>query len=409
MKEEIIATKPHIQVTPKGKWYIYFSIRNPKTGLLYPVKIEKGFSACPNDAAREEHGKKLVQEYTEKIKQGWTPWKNTEYIYEDEIMYSVEAISYGTKRKKSKASIRFYSSQYLSFKKQNLKSKGYSSYKSKFRIFILWLEKNNYADFDITAINSKIIQQFFSQHLIIERNLDKVTIKNYKVRIKGFFTWLINQRIIKENPVINVPTGIKKCDKAPRPILPGDIDELLDKIEANDPQLYLACLMQYFCAIRPGVELRLLKIKDINFWDSTIRISVLDSKTEREEQVTMPRQLFELVTNTYRLQKYDKELYVFSLNGIPGPKPLGVNNMRMRFNKYRDILNLSKDYKFYSFKHTGANMMLASNNFNIRELMDHLRHTDINSTYHYIRKHRGNDSEKIKEHFPSPRIAGNNL
>ena len=47
-------------------------------------------------------------------------------------------------------------------------------------------------------------------------------------------------------------------------------------------------------------------------------------------------------------------------------------------------------------------MLLDSGKFNLRELMDHLRHHDINSTYHYIRKYRGNTSEKIKNSFPNP-------
>lgn len=160
--------------------------------------------------------------------------------------------------------------------------------------------------------------------------------------------------------------------------------------------------MQFFCAIRPGTELRLLKIKHINFWSHNILINIIDSKMQREEVINIPNQLFSLMTNTYQLQNYDKEFYVFSKNGMPGGTPLGTNNMRNRFNKFRDVLNLSKDYKYYSLKHTGASMLLDSGKFNLRELMDHLRHHDINSTYHYIRKYRGNTSEKIKNSFPNP-------
>lgn len=86
---------------------------------------------------------------------------------------------------------------------------------------------------------------------------------------------------------------------------------------------------------------------------------------------------------------------------MPGPDPLGKNYMRLHFNKYRDMLSLSKEYKFYSMKHTGAGMLL-DNGFNLKELMEHLRHQDINSTYHYIRRYKGNSSEKIRNNFPDP-------
>lgn len=400
MNENVIATKPKIVVSNKGKWYIYFSVRNPKTGLLFPVKIEKGFKQCVDDLERNELGKKLVLDYTAKLKKGWTPWSNDEFIFEDQIMYSNQASTYGSKRK-SRATIRMYSSEFLLYKKQSLRPKGYSSYQSKFRIFTLWLEKQGYGDYDIHSIDNNILVRFFD-YLINERKLDKVTIKNYKVRLNALYTWMINKKYITNNPIFNIPTGQKTCDNAPRPILQGDMNELLDKIEHNDPQLYLACLMQFFCAIRPGTELRLLRIKDIDLWNSNIHINMLDSKTGRSEVIGMPKQLQELCIESYHLNKYDKELYVFSINGTPGIKSLGRNNMRNRFNNYRELLNLSKDYKFYSFKHTGAGMMLDCGKFNIRELMEHLRHTDINSTFHYIRRYKGTTTEKIKKYFPNP-------
>ncbi|MEG1949961.1 MAG: site-specific integrase [Odoribacter sp.] len=400
MNENVIATKPRVVISSSKKWYVYFQVRDPRTGRLHPVKIEKGFKLCINDDERREIGKKMVREYTAKLKKGWTPWSNDEFIFEDQIAYKHESMSYGSKRK-SKATIRMLASEYLKPKKLSLKPKGYSSYQSKFRIFTLWLENNGYEECDVSTINNKVILRFF-EYLITERKLDKVTIKNYRVRLNSLFNWLKKEKRIIVNPVFDTPTGIKTCDKSARPILPSDIDELLDKIEKNDPQLYLACLMQYFCAIRPGTELRLLKIQDIDFWNGTIHINLLDSKTGRSEVICIPSQLKKIMTDTYRLQKYESGLYVFSINGIPGSKPLGKNNMRMRFNKYRDELSLSPEYKFYSFKHTGAGMMLDCGKFNIRELMEHLRHTDINSTFHYIRRYKGSTDEKIKEHFPDP-------
>lgn len=403
MNENVIATKPHLVISRQGNWYIYFSVRNPRTGLLEPVKKEKGFKLCSDDEERRQLARKLIREYTMKLKKGWTPWKNDEYFFEDQIMYKTEAEAYGSRRRKAKESIRLHVSNFLYFKKQSLKQKGYASYQSKFRIFTQWLEIKGFGEYDIKEISNDIILSFFN-YLINERGLDKVTIDGYKVRITAMFKWLQEAKVIKDNPMYNIPTGIKRCDHSPRPILPGDINELLERIEKHDPQLYLACLMQFFCAIRPGTELRLLRIKDIDFWNGSIHINIVDSKKERNEVVAVPKQLLSLMTDIYQLHRYEKELYVFSQNGLPGDTPLGKNNFRNRFNRHRDSLRLSKEYKFYSFKHTGANMMMESGNFNIRELMEHLRHTDMESTFHYIRRYRGASSEKIREQFPDPWI-----
>lgn len=398
MKETIIATKPH--VVEAAKWYLYFSVRNPKTGKLCPIKIEKGFKQCETVEEKREFGKKLVKEYSAKLKRGWTPWQNDEYIFDDQIMYKNEADAYGSKRK-SRGTVRMYASEYLEKQRPSLRPKGYTSYQSKFRIFCLWLEQQGYGEYDIECIDNKIILLFFD-YLMNERDLDKVTIKTYRVKLKAFFNHMVIKRKISKNPVFDIPIGIKKCDNSPRPILPVDLKKLMLKICQDDPQLYLACMIQFFCAIRPGTELRLLKIKHIEFWTGNIHVNMLDSKTERDEIIGIPNQLSKLMSETYHLQNYNREFYVFSINGMPGATPLGKNNMRNRFNKFRDALELSEEYKYYSLKHTGAGMMMDSGKFNLKELMDHLRHTDINSTYHYIRRYKGNSNEKIREHFPSP-------
>ena len=40
--ETKIATKPKLVESPKG-WYIYFSVRDHRTGKMRPKKIERGF------------------------------------------------------------------------------------------------------------------------------------------------------------------------------------------------------------------------------------------------------------------------------------------------------------------------------------------------------------------------------
>ena len=73
--------------------------------------------------------------------------------------------------------------------------------------------------------------------------------------------------------------------------------------------------------------------------------------------------------------------------------------MRVRFNAIRDELGLSKEYKFYSWKHTGATAAVDAG-IPERHLMDQLRHKSFEATDHYFRRHRGYQSPAIKENFP---------
>ena len=52
------------------------------------------------------------------------------------------------------------------------------------RIFTLWLEKNGFGGYDITEIDNEIILNFFD-YIIKIRNLDKVTVTTYKIKIKA--------------------------------------------------------------------------------------------------------------------------------------------------------------------------------------------------------------------------------
>lgn len=398
--KEVIATKPKlVESNGKNGWYVYFSVRNPLTGKMCPVKIEKGFKKCLSLEEKREWGKKLIKEYTKKLKSGWAPWNQDDKIYEDEILYKNEADRFGV-RKKGKTTARVCASKFIQYKSKALKTKTLSSYKSKMRIFCLWLEHNNYGEYDITVIDNKIILKFFD-YIINERDLDKVTVKTYQIKIHAFFDFLIKNKYVLINPVHDIPEVKKKRDMAPRRIFKSDLRYLLETIKTEDPQLYLGCMMQFYCAIRPGTELRLLKIRNIDFWGRTIIINPLDAKNAHEEGITIPEQLLSLLTDVYHLQNYNPEMYVFGKNGMPGHQPLGKNNMRNRFNKIRDALGLSHDYKYYSFKHTGASALIEAG-FNITEIMQHLRHSDIESTYHYIRRRKGNSSREIQEHFPNP-------
>ncbi|MDR1273878.1 MAG: site-specific integrase, partial [Odoribacteraceae bacterium] len=319
---------------------------------MRPCKIEHGFIQCKNDRERRANGEKLIAEYTAKLRNGWVPWRDPAAIYEDEINYESENRAYGKARSATRT-VRKLLSEYLSFKKMSVKQKSFKTYQSKLRKFSAWLEENHYAGHDITVIDNRIIVEFFT-YLIEVRGLDQCSIKNYRITLSGFFNYLRRNKRVRFSPVENIPTGLKMKDEAPRPVMPEDLDLLLNHVRARDGQLYLACLMQFFCAIRPGTEMRLLKVKDINFFMRTITVTSVNAKTTRKRCVNVPAQFFELMTKGYGLNKQDKEAYVFGREGRPGDVPMGVNSFRCRFNRFRDELGLSKDYKFYSMKHTGA-------------------------------------------------------
>jgi integrase len=211
---------------------------------------------------------------------------------------------------------------------------------------------------------------------------------------------MVERKAIPKNPMPRVEVPEVGEDCAAVPFMDDDMHMLLNAIREEDPQLYLASLLQYFCFIRPGDELLTLKIGQINFTKRTIFIPKDIAKKRVARTMDIPDPLYDVLLE-HGLHRMNKELLVIGKFGRPGKQGIGFNTLRMRFNKYRDRMKLSQHYKWYSFKHTGAGKLLESG-ASIVELMNQLGHTDITSTYHYIKRHFGERSEHVRTKFPAP-------
>jgi len=230
-----LATIPEIKVS-KGTWFLYFSVRDPNTGKMKPIKVYKGFKDCKNDVERKACGALLIQDYTEKLKTGWSPLFDKEHvIYSDQLEYHNFSERFEKKRKATKNS-RFYLNEYLSQKRLGLKDKTYSTYVSKLRIFCNWIDFKGFGEYDVSEINNKIILDFFN-FLITERNLDKLSVEKYEQIIKDYFKFLNKKDKVLENPVHDIVKPPKTKDMAARPISKIDLKKLLTTIKKIDPQL----------------------------------------------------------------------------------------------------------------------------------------------------------------------------
>ncbi len=141
-----------------------------------------------------------------------------------------------------------------------------------------------------------------------------------------------------------------------------------------------------------------MRLKQINYEARIITVRNYLAKNLRTEVVDIPEQLYKLM-DKLDLEAYDQELYLFGENGKPGPKPLGKNVMRYRFNKCRDDLGLSREIKYYSWKHSGA-LELKNSGANMYEIQRHFRHKSVTTTEGYWRKRLGGTGENIKKNFP---------
>lgn len=382
---------------PRKQWHIYFSARNPKTGKMKRFRIYDGFTDCRTKKEKYAHAEKLIGLYSERLKTGWDPFADdSTAIYEDHLQYANTAKWYGNRRKSNKT-FSFYVSQFLP-ELTGLEPVTYRNYQSKYRHFNLFLEKHGLAGNDITTITEEDIRQFFL-FLINDMKLARITISKYQHTIERLFKWLVEKKYIRNSPVVNVPTTTRENDTAPRPVNEGDIDILVEAVK-KDPQLWLTIQLEYYCFLRPGLEIRMARVKWFDLARGRIIVPRDVVKTKQDKVVIIPQQFRDELVNEYRLHMYPHDYYVIGPNGLPGTRPIGSNNLRNRFNIIRDSLGLPKEYKLYSWKHTG-NARAEDAGIPMYARQRQNGHSSMRSTEEYLKNKIGFRSEELEKQFPS--------
>jgi integrase len=277
--------------------------------------------------------------------------------------------------------------------------KTYKNYVSKFRVFDAWLAKNGLAGNDLRTIDQETMSSFIL-YLINDLKLAKITIAKYKHMIERFFNWAIKNKHIKTSPMINLPETTRENDQAPRPINENDINKLVEKIKETDRQLWLTVQMEYYCLMRPGLEIRFAKVGWFDLARGVINVPKEFIKTRENKTVIIPNQFREHLLNEWKLHLYPTDYYVIGKNGIPGKEFLGSNNLRNRFNIIRDSLHLPKEYKLYSFKHTG-NSRLIDTNVPVYHIQRQNGHSSMRSTEQYFKNKIGFSSPELQNSYPS--------
>jgi len=296
---------------------------------------------------------------------------------------------------------------FLSDVKKTLEPRSYQGYLGKSNVFAEWLESKGLAETPLKKITDTDMEAFFN-YLTEEREsaaktmgLDQPTCKKYKDTLTKVWEYAKKRGEVDDMPFGLVTLPRKGDDMSSDVILPEHLVMLLQAFRKRDTQLYLAASTEYYCFLRPGTELRLLKVGDVNIENGTMQVITDHAKNGHKRIVTIPSQLADIFIEQ-KIKDYPPDFYVFGNRHVPGLKPCSVNMFRWRFNKFRDEFKMSKKYKFYSLKHTGASNLHSSNMVSLHEIMIQLGHSRLSATEKYIKHHAGFINTKIRDSFPNP-------
>ena len=390
-----ILPKLHDYLGDTGRqWFVYFSYRNASTGKMIRFKIYNGYSGTQPAEERYAKAKVVIAELTRKLKSGWNPFEDDKsVIYDDQLKYDHLAKKYGRQRIANRT-MNYYMSMWFDQMRPNFGPATATTYRSKMRIFSHWITAQKLEGNDISAYDQAVAHKFI-KYLFEERKVGNTTVRQYLFLYQAFFNWMKSQRPGLDNPFADI-----RIAKAPKTPAKYFSDVLLDRLKAiiskHNPQLWLAALFQYYCFIRPK-ELRFLTIGDINLDEGSITVPGKIAKNKKTQAVIIP-DVFLQYMKTLEIDKYPQTFYIVTRSGMPGEIHVSKNYLYNQFVKVRRLMGLSTDYKFYSFKHTGA--IRASRFITVKDLQMQLRHQSLDQVDQYLRQMKPIESESLRTKFP---------
>lgn len=290
---------------------------------------------------------------------------------------------------------------FLEGKKIEVNPKSYSGYVGRIRVFSEWLRDNKLSDVPLRKILNDDFVRFFHKCLIETRELDRPTVKKYYETIYAILNHALDMDEIEFLPTFKGLKFPKKGKDCSAQLIPEDkLPDLLDDIHDNDKQLYVACMMEYYCGVRPGREARLIKAGAFNLKEGVVRIDSSIAKTGKQRLITMADD-FVNTCREYGIGEADPNLYVFGKNKSLDTRPVSQNMLRYRFNIFRDKHGLPEGVKLYTMKHQGASNLIKI--ADLKTIQDHLGHSNITSTQHYVKRISCSTNDNIRHNFHNPR------
>lgn len=249
-----------------------------------------------------------------------------------------------------------------------------------------WLEHTNLPDFPIRKLSEDHLLLFF-KYLQTVRGIGNRTYNNYRNELITIFNFLMKRSpdLFRANPVIQIidplPQEVKKHAAFSDSQVKAIIEEA--KHRKKSAQFVLFIHMIYYTLARPK-EIQLLRVSDVDLDNNRILFRASVSKNKRDEYVTIPETLRQILIES-KVLEYPDDYFIFGRNQQPGKQsPYGNAFWERNKNILQKLGFTDREYSLYSFKHSGAiSLYLATKD--IKMVQRQCRHTSVSQTDAYLR------------------------
>lgn len=253
------------------------------------------------------------------------------------------------------------------FAKRKLKTSSVETYEKYLNVFIPWVQKNGpiyYEDFTVEHWGK------FFQYLEKKPGKKKIesnrTFNNYLNVINTFFTAIdenihqqekaknrLSQKIVY-NPLVDVDR-LPEDEGRNYAFTKEQVKQLIDFMATECPEMIWPCLLMFNTFMRTN-EINGLQLWQINYHGrDQIYLPPVDSKSRNNRWAGITPELQREI-DRLELKKYNQNYYVIGDIRTMRPGPIAVQEVAIA-HKFRrrvlDKLGYTKDFTFYSWKHTG--------------------------------------------------------
>lgn len=362
----------HYNYNLKKRWYVDYCAWDISKEKLVRVRQFEPLNREKNLHKRIELGTELVRVINGQLRSGMCLGKETKVVSPVNSV-DLRKLSVG------QAIDAFVAHKELAKAKHNYRKR----YKFLKAHWINYLATRGHRDFVVTSVDQTDLAGML-EWLQTEKQIGNKTYNNYLSDFSIFFNWLVGKKAIKQNPA----TGIAKLKTVAHKHT-AFTDDQIQSIHARcramgEDDLLLFIQFIYYTLARPGNELRLMKVKDIDLAANRIFIPGEVSKNGRDEFVPIAPPLRKAILQSNRTGA-DPEFYFFGSAGVPGPKPTNKLYFYRRNRKVLQALKMDgSHYSVYSYKHSGAiNLYRATKDIKLLQAL--CRHRSLEMTNIYLR------------------------
>lgn len=367
-------TPPALKETKAGSYIEYYAF-DPAICNLRRKRIK--INRIKGTVNRRKYAKEVIERLWIKLYHGWNPWikSNTEDydLFQDGIeryeTYVEKMFSTGCFRKET-----------------------YAGYKSNLKILKEYVETKNKIYY-MYQFDREFCSDFLD-HIFIDRDNGAQTRNNYLNFLRVLSGFFVEKGLLDKRPTDGIAPIPKKLYKKERECIPLEtVAKIGEWCRANDPHFHLACLLLYYCMIRP-VEMTRLRVRHFNLHKSIVKLPAEITKNKTTQTITVPKKVIFYALDLGIFNK-PMDTLIFSDGLLPGYSPIDPKIFRDHWDKMRKALGLKKEWKFYSLKDTGITAMCDAKVASIA-VKDQARHSSLAVTEVYLNHDRDADPEILE-------------